>query len=225
MRRQRRLALEEKKAATRARYNTYAPIQLPTESDEAYLRRLAKVADQRLVRLEQAAAKDPNKEAYLKYAYANAAHDIKTLRSLQGSTKIRFNTVVPKNKDDESNQIALKTRINAVTRFLEDVTSTQQGIKKVYINRVQTINAKYGTNFTWEDLRNFFERGGFEQFDSKYGSDAILRAIGVMQRREPKAVDDMKKKRHIDKKVSDDVVGSEVADALQKQGLTLSMLY
>lgn len=147
-------------------YNT---TMKPGESLEQYYRRLAKVADQRLVRLERLAEQE-NYHVVKEWAYKRAQEDI----SRWGGTN-RFNTAPPQN----TNQ--LKAKINDIRAFLESGTSTKKDINTIYKKRADTINSKYGTNFTWQDIADFYGRDKNAALDAKYGSKQVAMAIGVIQ--------------------------------------------
>lgn len=142
---------------------------------EAEYRKLAKRADQRLVRLEAAAAK-PGYESVTQYAYKKAMRDI---RAWSGENASRFNTRPPKN----TNQ--LKAKIADIKRFLSSASSTigatkeTRGIKQIYQERANTINEKYDTNFKWQDLAKLFESGLWEKLKNSdtYSSDADFQTI------------------------------------------------
>ena len=140
------------------------------ESIEAYYRRIAKVADQRLVRLEKLAAEedgDPNK-----WAYKRAMMDIDRWRP-GGS---RFNTKPP--KDGRS----LRAKINDIRVFLGSESSTKQGIKDVYQRRLETLNKNNKTNFRVDDLVDLFDSALWKKMEArKITSDEILKAIGYIK--------------------------------------------
>lgn len=150
-------------------YKTYDTAQKPGESIEHYYRRLAKAADQRLVRLERLAEQEYYQGAS-KWAYNRAQKDIQRWGS--GS---RFNTAPPDNTN------SLKAKINDIKAFLEAPTSTKSGITDVYQRRADTINKTYGTNLSWEDIAEFYGREKNVALDAKYGSKQVAMAIGVIQ--------------------------------------------
>lgn len=159
------------------------------ETDAQYYKRLAKQADQRLVRIEELSGlrgKPPvagYEEAY-KYAYRKA------LDMLDQGT--RFNANIPKPGTFE-----WRERVNAMREFLSSPTSTKSGIKQVYENRVNTLNDRYGTNFTWSELADFFHSGDFGKLRKQgYGSKVIMKAMGkIQQAQTDKLVDGMKQRR------------------------------
>ena len=159
---------------------------LDQKSDETlvqYYRRLAKTADQRMVRLEKASEQKFFHVA-TEWAYAKATRDI--LKWIPPgdtkSTKLRFNTKPPEGED-------LIAKINDIKSFLSSPTSTKQGIINVYKKRADTVNKRYKTKFTWQQLAKYYESGQAELWDAKFGSKTALRTIGVMQRNKKKIKD------------------------------------
>lgn len=143
---------------------------------------LAKTADQRLVRLEQY-AEEANFQNATQYAYARARRDIESWAitasqkrgySIQQENP-RFNTAPPVTKS------GVMAKIKDIQTFLSAPTSTKTGIKEIYLKRAQTINEKYGTNFTWEDIGSFFDSTMYNSLDNKYDSATIVEAWGVIQ--------------------------------------------
>lgn len=138
--------------------------QKPGESVERYYKRLAKQADQRLVRIEKL-SQEEGFAGVTKYAYARAQHDIKQW----GGN--RFNQNQPK----DINQ--LKAKIKDIKNFLQSQTSTKSGILKTYKQRAKTINDKYNTKFTWQELAVFFESGLAAKGDKSFaGSGTLIKA-------------------------------------------------
>lgn len=159
-------------------YRKYNTAQRPGESIEHYYRRLAKAADQRLVRLE-AYAHDEHFKNVTEWAYARAQKDIS---KWSGSGANRFNTAPPETPQQ------LQSKIEDIKTFLESATSTKQGIIDIYKRRADTFNQTNGTSFTWQDLATFFERGGNELLDTQYGSETRFRAVGAIQKADPKKI-------------------------------------
>lgn len=150
----------------------YSYEQKPGESIEAYYRRIAKVADQRLVRLERL-ADVPGYGNATQWAYRRAMSDIETW---SGEGAKRFNTKAP------SNLNALRAKINDIKSFLGSESSTKSGITETYKNRADTINRKYGTSFQVDDLAKVFSNGLMKKLEAKgFSSKTILKAIGYIQ--------------------------------------------
>lgn len=146
----------------------------PGESIQGYYRRIAKVADQRLVRLEKLAGQAGYGNAD-QWAYKKAMRDISTW---SGDAATRFNTKPPENIKQ------LQAKINDIKSFLGAPSSTKSGITKVYQSRANTINDKYGTNFSTGDLENLFSSSFWKKVDAKkIDSDTVMKAIGYITER------------------------------------------
>lgn len=144
------------------------------ESLEQYYRRLAKQADQRLVRLEKLAAQgDPGYQGVLSWAYARAEYDI-SHKWGGSSAKPRFNTKPPEDVN------ALKAKINDIQSFLEDKTSTKSGINKGYKKKADTMRADYGLDVNWDDWAEYLDRFGVKLYKD-YGSTVMNRVIKTVQ--------------------------------------------
>lgn len=150
----------------------YNSSQKAGESLEHWYRRLAKTADQRLVRLESY-QHDKGFQSATRYAYRNA---IKMIEGWSGEGARRFNTEAPKTEE------ALRMKIGDIRAFLEKPTSTKQGIITVYKKRADTINEKSGTSFTWEDLADFLTSEEYKKWDEKFGSKTAFNVIAVIQK-------------------------------------------
>lgn len=178
------------------------------ESDIDYYYRLAKMADERMRKLEVLAGARPGKEAtpgyenVLSYAYSYAIRDIK---SYGGEGKMRFNVKPPENPR------LFKEKIMDMRRFLSAPTSSKGGIKETYEARVKTINKTYGTNYTWEDLADFFQSGDADKLFKDYGSQTVMKAIGVIQY----TADQVKEKIEENKNLKSSVVTNTALDIMQ----------
>ena len=151
---------------------TYNYEQKPGESIEAYYHRIAKVADQRLVRLERL-ADQPGYGNATQWAYRRAMSDIETW-SGEGAT--RFHTKAPTDKR------SLQAKINDIKTFLGSESSTKSGISSTYQKRVETINKNYGTQFQVDDLQKIFNSALWKKMEAKnYSSDQILTAVGYIK--------------------------------------------
>lgn len=142
------------------------------ETELQYYRRLAKVADQRLVRLEKLTREDPLFKGARKFAYAKAVHTLEIF----GDT-MRFNTKPPEDRR------LFKEKIMAMRYFLTAPTSTKKGIIETYQQRANTLNERYGMNFTWKELADYFDKGlADKMMKDGYGSKTALYAIGTIRR-------------------------------------------
>lgn len=175
--------------------------------------KLAKRADQRLVRLEQLEAK-PGFENVTKYAYAWAQ---KNLQRWSGKPEgSRFNAAIP------SDIKSLEAKLHIVKQFLDMQTSTKGGILKTYKKRADALNKKYGTNFTWQDLSKYFNSSIAERAAAKFGSKTALRVIGQMQKKSDEVINAIKSKSENTVMVSGTKnVKKKVTEFLQENGLEL----
>ena len=169
-------------------------------------RQLAKRADQRLVRLEKRANSGQEWKAVTKYAYANAMEEI---RRFSGAEAKRFNVKPPNTTQ------MLQAKINAMRRFLESPTSTTTGIRRTYEKRVNTINKEYGTDFTWEELKEFFDSALSNKLDAKVDSKTKLIIVGEIQKHGSEIKKALEDYKPIHLKLDDDIAEYEVNKVLQ----------
>lgn len=193
--------------------------QKPGESLEQYYRRLAKTADQRLVRLEDYSDQIGYKVA-TKWAYSRAVKDIaKWNKGQKGVKFMRFNTAPPKDTED------LLAKINDIKTFLQAPTSTKSGITSVYKKRADTVNKRYGTKFTWQQLAKYYESGQATVWDSKFGSKTALKTIGQIQKNKKKLQDDIENADAKDLKVDNEILEKTVEKALKDNELDIKGLF
>lgn len=196
----------------------YITDQKPGETLQQYYRRLAKTADQRLVRLESYEHDKYFKPA-TQWAYAKAQKDIQKWQNKGPEDKrLRFNTAPPKGEEQ------LLAKINDIKSFLESPTSTKQGIINVYKKRADTLNRKYGTQFTWQSLAKYYESGQAEAWDAKFGSKTALKTIAQLQKQEKKVKEAIKKAEAKDIRVDNSVLKKTVDMALADNNLNIKDL-
>lgn len=147
----------------------------PGETLNELYNRLAKTSDQRMLRMERLAEKEEGFKTAKQWAYARAQKDIEKYGELRPGQKPRFNTKPPENESQ------LRAKINDMQTFLASPTSTKSGIVNVYKKRAETVNKKYGTNFTWEDLAKYYLQGQNKKYEKFAASQTILIAIGKIQ--------------------------------------------
>ena len=167
-----------------------------SEKQEAYkqfYKRIAKVADQRLVEIERL-AKQPGYKKVKQWAYKVAMREIK---GLYGEGAKRFNRKPP------SDLRMLYKNINRVLQFLEAPTSSKQGIQEVYEKRAATIQEKYGVSVDWSNIGDLFESALYKKVDSKYGSKTAIQAIGIIQADKKKVKKALKEQKPISMRVED----------------------
>lgn len=179
-------------------------------------KRLAKRADQRLVRIEQY-ANQPNYQGMTKFAYSKAMRDIK---AYSGQGAKRFNTAPPKNPKQ------LQAKINDIKAFLEAPSSTKKGVTNIYKQRVATFNQHYGTNFTWQEYGAFFESSEWDKIKSEFRyADTLVKAVASIKRAgadlNPEMIKSASKNMILDK----DEVVDEIAKKLIKKGFTYLKMF
>ena len=186
----------------------------PGESLQSYYRRIAKVADQRLVRLERL-AEQPGYGNATQWAYKRAIRDIE---SWSGEDAKRFNTKPPENVNQ------LRAKINDIKTFLGSESSTKSGISSTYKQRVSTLNSNYGTTYQVDDLQKLFSSSLWKKMETKgYDSDTIMKAIGYIQK---KSTDedvlkglqaDARKRKNVPEFSGDPFVDEAVRDMLRSR--------
>ena len=152
-------------------------------------RKLAKRADQRLVRLEKLSTQKDFKQVK-QWAYKNAVTD--ALEWGASPDKPRFNIKPPKST------ISLKAKIQDIKNFLEKPTSTKAGIIKVYDKKAKTLNEKYkeyGLDLTWSDVGTFFESALYKKLSKKYASGTVIKAIATMKKNEGQILKDFQQQK------------------------------
>lgn len=207
---------QNQRAAATQKYGTSAPDQRPFESDADYLKRLGKMADQRMKRLEQLSTQ-PGYENVLKWAYATAKSDLKSL----GSNN--WESVARRTKKGEYDKKNMQRRINAVKRFLESPTSMKKTIDKQYGGVASQINEKYGLDLSWSDVGKFFDSEAWKKISEDYGSQTAVKAIGVIRRLDLSSVGDVKEAitnaASSTQYLDDDEVMHAVSKLLRKNGV------
>ena len=193
----------------------------PGESLQGYYRRIAKVADQRLVRLEKLADQAGYGNA-TQWAYKRAMRDI---AQWSGESATRFNTKPP----EKAHQ--LQAKINDIKTFLGSESSTKSGIKATYQQRINTLNTKYGTKYQTDDLQKLFSSSLWKKMETKgYDSDTIMKAIGYIQN---KASDEdvlkglqaeARKRKNVPEFTGDPFIDEAVRDMLRSKS-TVNEMY
>ena len=178
-------------------------------------RRLAKRADQRLVRLENLSGNKGFKNV-LSWAYQKA---MKSIKQWSGQDAVRFNTKPP------SKTSSLRAKIRDIEQFLGMRSSTKKGIMTSYKKRAETLNKNNGTTFTWEDVGKFFESGEWEKMEKEYGSKTAIMAVGEIQNNEDAIIEAIEAHRDANLKIENKKVKSTVNDLISKYGLGVVDLY
>ena len=173
-------------------------------------RKLAKRANQRMVRIERYAER-PGYKVLLNYAYKGAQQDIAVLYQKKGD-KLRYNEkakINPVKRDGfelegaekmKANVSQLKAKIASIEHFLSAKTSTIADVKNPdtgsvktgYISsqdkRANTLNErlkkiyKFDANLTAEDLQKFFASKKQKKLESVVGSDQMFIVASTMKK-------------------------------------------
>ena len=173
-------------------------------------RKLAKRANQRMVRIERYAER-PGYKAIKNYAYKGAQQDIAVLYQKKGE-KLRYTEkakINPVKRDGfelegaekmKANVAQLKAKIASIEHFLGSITSTIADVKNVvtgaiksgYISsqdkRANTLNErlkniyKFDANLTAEDLQKFFASKKQAKLEKIVGSDQMFIVMSTMKK-------------------------------------------
>ena len=170
-------------------------------------RKLAKRANQRMVRLERK-AKQPGYSNILKYAYARAEEyirnfikeDARKLGKARFKETVKLDEKLRKNSPTEEeflrkNISKQKMHIKAMEQFLESQSSTigesrigpkTKGIKAIYDKRAATITGKflsdYGYEMSADDLKRFFDSKKQAKLESIVGSQQMFIVAAVIKK-------------------------------------------
>ena len=167
------------------------------EKEAAKARKLAKRANQRLLRLERY-SKNKGYSEITKYAYAKAEQHIRNFLN-KTNGKPRFKERVRLNEDItdgskklegnalyKANVFSIRQRIKALEEFLSSESSTigesrtgpkTKGVKAIYEKRAKTITdeyLKYGLTLSDNDLKRFFESKKQAKLEKIVGSKQMF---------------------------------------------------
>lgn len=160
-----------------------------------YYKKVVKAVDQQLVRLEQLKhqgimqqkAEEGNKKAQ---AWVKSHHVAKDAKLFVPITDYAYQTAI-----DSLQRLGLKNRFNVkvseskqrsviaiAERFLLSDSNTKSKVINLYKKKAEAFNDRYDTNFTWQELANFFNSAEYEKLKSMdISSDAIFKAIGKLK--------------------------------------------
>lgn len=184
--------------------------ELPSDRTELLkvYRTVAKAADQRLVRLEKVTQEENFKIAD-KWAYARAQRDI---RAWSGEDATRFNVTPPGSKQ------GIQAKIEDIRTFLQAPTSTKTGIKKIFIQKANTLNKEFGTSFKWDQVGKFFKSAQWKEMSDKYASRTTFKVLRTVRKFDKakleKAVKDADTS---DLRIPDDQVGRVVKEIIKNK--------
>lgn len=164
-------------------------------------RKLAKRANQRLVRLEHYSEREGLSEI-LKFAYAKAQEYIQhNLGGKRYKEHVKLYDISDGTKQlsgealYKANVMIQRQRIKAMTEFLESESSTlgqaragkkTAGIKKIFDQRTKTINQKYlekyGLKLSENDLKKFFDSKKQAKLEKIVGSGRMFVVAAVIKK-------------------------------------------
>lgn len=175
-------------------------------------RKLAKRADQRLVRLEKLSGQKNFKQVK-QWAYKNAVTD--ALQWGASVKKPRFNIAPPVDKNGDISPSMLKAKIRDIQNFLEKPSSTKAGIIQIYQKKADTLNKKYadyGLNLSWSDVGDLFESSLYKKLDKSLTSGTRIKAIATLKNNELEVLKDFeaRKSSHIKTEDDDMVVNAAI---------------
>lgn len=133
---------------------------LNIESQKSILRKFAKRANQRLVRLEKAGVKQ--------YAYSNA------MEYLLDSGKRRFSESI--GTIGKMTGFQRKTELSAIMEFLGAKTSTVSGFKSILKSNAKRLADK-GIDIDNEDFFEFLKSDEYKSAKSKLGSEQVMENV------------------------------------------------
>lgn len=178
-------------------------------------RKLAKRADQRLRELERL-ANDQGYSNVKSWAYKKAMRDIK---HWSGEGRATFNRDAPRNLN------SLRAKRRDVEDFLNAVSSTKRGIDKMYRRRAESINQKYGTNFSWEQLGNVFDNKEENIIYEKAGGKSYLKAINYLNQNEKSIMKQLMSGDKVTVRTGNRKANQVVKEILDNYGIQFNELY
>lgn len=129
---------------------------------EKEVKPLLQEANMKLLNLETL-SRQKGFEGVKDFAYYNAMRDI---RKIRGEEFKRFN--MPKNTHQ------LEKTLRSLKKFLGSTTSTKRGIVDVYEKNAASLNEKFGTNYSWQQMGQFLKSAGFEEIKKEYDSQTAI---------------------------------------------------
>lgn len=181
------------------------------------LKRLSIEADKKLRKLEKLSQKK-GYENVKEFAYRRAMKDI---RYWSDGNKRSFKSMM---KTDNIN--SLQGQINAVKRFLDAPTSAKKSIDELFKRRADTLNENYGTNFSWQNLANVFDRADENVFYLR-GAKSYLKAVSYLKDNEAEIMEDIYDLSMGEKviRTGNNKVDKMIQNILDKEGIDFTSLY
>lgn len=149
---------------------------------EKEIKPMLQEANMKLLNLETL-SKQEGFEGVKDYAYYNAMRDI---RKIRGEEFKRFN--MPKNIHQ------LEKTKRSLEKFLAATTSTKKGIVDVYERNAATLNEKFGSDFSWQQMASFLKSAEFEDLKREYDSETAVIMLKAMYNNKDLTKDEFIKK-------------------------------
>lgn len=207
-----KVVIRQQEIASEYNMKVYKMPELTEKSDMIkYLNKINKTADASLRKLE-VYRHDKGYKDIDKYAYAKAMRNIKAV----GGNK-RFSIKV----DESISKQEIQKRINYTLEFLNSPSRTKTGINRIYKKRAETLNSKYGTNYTWQQLAQLFESGVFDVLIEKFASESTFRSIGKFQKNKESTIQMLNEKLgvNISNNISDTKLNGYIYRLMQDEVL------
>lgn len=179
-------------------------------------KKLAKRADERLRQIKDNYSKRKGFENMINWAYKKAMRDIKhwsgndATTFNQGASKLSLNQLRAKKHD--------------VEEFLNAPTSKISSTVDLYQRRADTINERYGTNFSWEELGTVFEDKENNTFYQK-GGISYVEAVGYMKDNEEALLQSLEDNSRLVIKTGSRKANQMARDLIGEYGLDFTKLY
>lgn len=183
-------------------------------------RKLAKRADQRLVRLE-GQRHHKKYENILEYSYKTAIKDIRSWAPKGQKRKAkRFNTEPPKNVED------LVAKISDIQKFLNSPTSSVKRINKQTASLNQTFFGNDKKKYlNWEEYANFFEKNDADNTDSRFEYYMLVRCGGIIKQYDIDETNVKEKLEQFQRSGDIDKVEARIIESMMEEGLTFDKLF
>lgn len=186
------------------------------KSELKEFKKLAKRADERLRQIRDNYSKRKGFENMINWAYKKAMCDIKhwsgndATTFNQGASKLSLNQLRAKKHD--------------VEEFLNAPTSKISSTVDLYQRRADTINERYGTNFSWEELGTVFEDKENNDFYQK-GGISYVEAVGYMKDNEEALLRSLEDNSRLVIKTGSRKANQMARDLISEYGLDFTKLY
>lgn len=140
-------------------------------------KRVAKKADRQLRNLE-ALAENELYSGVLEFSYRNAMRDI---HKKFGDDTNRFDKSLTAIEQLTTNE--LRSMIAKAKMFSNSTSSTKRDIDRLYKQRAETLNKKYGTHLTWQQLWHYFNDTKWEKISDMYYIEIAMKNIAESEKK------------------------------------------